>query len=206
MSDVRDRWAEITIFDKPPMPPRLRGLPIEYAILQVYSRDAGQRSASLKFDVGQGTADIGFRNDVEICLMRVRRIRQAPVARRAGKARNRGVPGQRRSGSRLSEPVEEAGTRPSVSGPGLSFRWRHDRVFQTVGSRWRCRADRVVRRRNTRIQCLDGPTEIAFVSAALDRYRRPAGGTPAIITSTPPAARTMTTRPKESSRGTCGRK
>jgi hypothetical protein len=66
MSDVRDRWAEITIFDKPPMPPKLRGLPIEYAILQIYSRDAGQRSAILRFDVGQGTADIGFRNDVEI--------------------------------------------------------------------------------------------------------------------------------------------
>jgi hypothetical protein len=66
MSDVRNRWAEITIFDKPPMPPRLRGLPIEYAIMQVYSRDAGQRSAILSFDVGQGTADIGFRNDVEI--------------------------------------------------------------------------------------------------------------------------------------------
>jgi hypothetical protein len=66
MSDVRNRWAEITIFDKPPMPPRLRGLPIEYAIMQVYSRDARQRSAILSFDVGQGTADIGFRNDVEI--------------------------------------------------------------------------------------------------------------------------------------------
>jgi len=66
MSDVRNRWAEIAIFDKPPMAPRLRGLAIEYAILQVYSRDAGQRSAILSFDVGQGTADIGFRNDVEI--------------------------------------------------------------------------------------------------------------------------------------------
>jgi hypothetical protein len=66
MKDVRDRWADITIYDKPPMPPRLRGLAIEYAILQVYSRDAGQRSAILSFDVGQGTQDIGFRNEIEI--------------------------------------------------------------------------------------------------------------------------------------------
>jgi len=66
MEDVRNRWAEISIYDKPPMAQRLRGLPIEYAILQIYSRDAGQRSAILQFDVGQGTADIGFRNDVGI--------------------------------------------------------------------------------------------------------------------------------------------
>jgi len=66
MKDVRDRWAEITVYDKPPMASRLRGLPVEYAMLQIYSRDAGQRSAVLGFDVGQGTQDIGFRNDVEI--------------------------------------------------------------------------------------------------------------------------------------------
>jgi hypothetical protein len=45
---------------------RLSGLPIEYAILQVFSRDAGQRAAVIGFSVGQGSQDIGFRNDVEI--------------------------------------------------------------------------------------------------------------------------------------------
>ena len=63
---VRERWAEITIFTEPPMRPRLSGLGIEYLILQVYSRDAGQRSAVLSFSVGQGTEDIGFRNDIEV--------------------------------------------------------------------------------------------------------------------------------------------
>jgi hypothetical protein len=63
---VRDRWAELTIYDRPPMRPRLSGLGIEYVILQVYSRDAGQRSATIGFNVGQGTQDIGFRNDVDI--------------------------------------------------------------------------------------------------------------------------------------------
>ena len=63
---VRGRWAEISLFTQPPMRPRLAGLPIEYAILQVYSRDPGQRSALMGFSVGQGSQDIGFRNDVEI--------------------------------------------------------------------------------------------------------------------------------------------
>jgi hypothetical protein len=63
---VRERWAEISIFDRPPMRARLSGLGIEYAILQIYSRDAGQRSAILGFNVGQGSQDIGFRNDIEV--------------------------------------------------------------------------------------------------------------------------------------------
>ena len=63
---IAERWAEITLFDKPPMPARLSGLPIEYRILEVYSRDRGQRGAELHVDVGQGTEDIGFRGDVAI--------------------------------------------------------------------------------------------------------------------------------------------
>jgi hypothetical protein len=68
---VRQRWAEISIADKPPMRPRLSGLAIEYVILQVYSRDAGQRSATLGFNVGQGSQDIGFRNDIEVLFTAV---------------------------------------------------------------------------------------------------------------------------------------
>ena len=65
-ADVRQRWAEITIFDRPPMRQRLSGLAIEYVILQIYSRDAGQRSAVISFHVGQGSQDVGFRNDIEV--------------------------------------------------------------------------------------------------------------------------------------------
>src|SRR5437762_6825519 len=43
---VRERWAEISLYDRPPMRPRLSGLGVEYLILQIYSRDRGQRSAS----------------------------------------------------------------------------------------------------------------------------------------------------------------
>ena len=61
---VKDRWADISIHHGPPMAPRLSGLGVEYQILSVYSRDRGQRSAKIAFNVGQGTQDIGFRNDI----------------------------------------------------------------------------------------------------------------------------------------------
>jgi len=64
--DAADRWADISLYQKPPMRPRLSGLELEYAVLEIYSRDRGQRSAKISFNVGQGTQDIGFRNDVEI--------------------------------------------------------------------------------------------------------------------------------------------
>ena len=67
-ADVRERWADISIYSIPPMAPRLTGLPIEYEILQVYSRDSGQRSAKIAMDVGQGTQDIGFRNDILVAF------------------------------------------------------------------------------------------------------------------------------------------
>ncbi len=64
--DVRERWANIGIFNRPPMAPRLSGLAVEYQILEIFSRDRGQRSAKIAFNVGQGTQDIGFRNDILI--------------------------------------------------------------------------------------------------------------------------------------------
>jgi len=66
LRDVRERWAHLSIYDKPPMPRRLSGLAIEYVILEVFSRDSGQRAAEIAFNVGQGSQDIGFRNDVSI--------------------------------------------------------------------------------------------------------------------------------------------
>lgn len=54
------------MFDGKPMMETLSGLPLEYRILQIYSRDRGQREATFAFDVGQGTQDIGFRNESPI--------------------------------------------------------------------------------------------------------------------------------------------
>jgi hypothetical protein len=64
LEDVRERWADIALYQKPPMREKLTGLGLEYQILQVASRDRGKRSAQIGFSVGQGTQDIGFRNDV----------------------------------------------------------------------------------------------------------------------------------------------
>jgi hypothetical protein len=64
--DIEERWADISFFDKAPLAEALSGVPVEYRILEVYSRDAGQRAAELKFDVGQGTADLAFRSDIPI--------------------------------------------------------------------------------------------------------------------------------------------
>src|SRR5215467_1993975 len=68
---AKERWANITLYQRPPMRPRLSGLALEYAILEVYSRDAGQRSAKISFNVGQGSQDIGFRNDVTVLFTAV---------------------------------------------------------------------------------------------------------------------------------------
>jgi len=65
-ADTRDRWMDLELYDKDPMSPRLSGLPLEYRILQIYSRDPGQRSAAISFNVGQGTQDLGFRNEMVV--------------------------------------------------------------------------------------------------------------------------------------------
>jgi hypothetical protein len=64
LEEVRDRWIGLDLYDRNPMNERLSGLPLEYRILQIYSRDKGQRSAKISFDVGQGTQDVGFRNEI----------------------------------------------------------------------------------------------------------------------------------------------
>ena len=65
-ADVADRWLDLELFDKPPLAAALSGLEVEYRILQLSSRDAGRREATLAADVGQGSQDIGFRNDAPI--------------------------------------------------------------------------------------------------------------------------------------------
>ncbi len=64
--DVPNRWADLEMFDKQPLNKRLSGLELEYRILEIYSRDRGKREATLAFDVGQGTQDLGFRNEQAI--------------------------------------------------------------------------------------------------------------------------------------------
>jgi hypothetical protein len=63
---VGRRWMDIAMFNKQPMRIHLSGLELEYRIIQLYSRDAGRREGKLMFDVGQGSQDLGFRNEVDI--------------------------------------------------------------------------------------------------------------------------------------------
>ena len=60
------RWLDMQMFEAPPMQPTLSGLSLEYRIIQLYSRDAGKRDATFSFDTGQGTQDLGFRNEVSV--------------------------------------------------------------------------------------------------------------------------------------------
>jgi hypothetical protein len=64
--DAAERWADISLYHQPPMRKRLSGLALEYQILEISSRDTGQRSAKVSFNVGQGSQDIGFRNEINI--------------------------------------------------------------------------------------------------------------------------------------------
>lgn len=59
-------WFDLLMFDDSPLVRTLSGLELEYRIVRLYSHDAGRREASLAFDVGQGTQDLGFRNYVPI--------------------------------------------------------------------------------------------------------------------------------------------
>ncbi|MEN9574027.1 MAG: hypothetical protein RL514_1882 [Verrucomicrobiota bacterium] len=63
---LADLWLDTQMFDKQPLRPTLSGLTVEYRLVQLYSRDAGKREAKIGFNVGQGTQDIGFRNEVDL--------------------------------------------------------------------------------------------------------------------------------------------
>ena len=65
-ADVIQRWADISMFNDRPLKRSLSGLRLEYRIIQIYSRDSGKREASISFNVGQGTQDLGFRSAVDI--------------------------------------------------------------------------------------------------------------------------------------------
>ena len=65
-AEVANRWLDLQMFDAQPLRPTLSGLPVEYRLIQLYSRDAGKREAKIAFNVGQGTQDLGFRNEVDV--------------------------------------------------------------------------------------------------------------------------------------------
>ena len=86
--DAKDGWLDLQSFDASPLLPTLSGLRVEYRIVSLYSRDAGQREATFAFDVGQGTQDLGFRGETSVLFhalpareiaLRIRDERGAPT-------------------------------------------------------------------------------------------------------------------------------
>jgi hypothetical protein len=62
----KNRFLDVELFTRPPMTATLSGLKVEYVIALVYISEAGPREATLAFDVGQGTQDLGFRAEVPV--------------------------------------------------------------------------------------------------------------------------------------------
>lgn len=76
IEDVLNRFLEVEMFTSAPMTEKLSGLKLEYALALIYSNQAGvdkkglpipgKRAATLIFDVGQGTQDVGGRSEVPV--------------------------------------------------------------------------------------------------------------------------------------------
>jgi hypothetical protein len=69
------RWLDAAVHAGPPMRKTLSGAQVEYVLLRLTARESGKREATLAFDVGQGTQDLGFRAEVPI-LFAVRAAKQ----------------------------------------------------------------------------------------------------------------------------------
>ena len=64
-NDVK-RFLQVEMFSAPPMTANLSGLQAEYAIALVYSSESGKREATIGFEIGAGTQDLGFRGEVPV--------------------------------------------------------------------------------------------------------------------------------------------
>jgi hypothetical protein len=61
-----EKWLEITVYPEKPSEQKLSGQRVEYVLLRLKAQKTGKREATLVFDVGQGTQDLGFRAEVPI--------------------------------------------------------------------------------------------------------------------------------------------
>jgi hypothetical protein len=61
-----NHFLDVEMFARPPMTAQLSGLEVEYALALIHSRDAGKREATIAFDVGGTTQDLGFRAEVPV--------------------------------------------------------------------------------------------------------------------------------------------
>jgi len=64
-----DRWLEAAVQTPAPLRERLSGARLEYVLVKLTPHETGKREATLRFDVGQGTQDLGFRAEVPILFI-----------------------------------------------------------------------------------------------------------------------------------------
>lgn len=64
--NATDRFLDVEMFQATPMTINLSGLEVEYVLALIYCHESGKREATLGFDVGAGTQDIGFRGEVPV--------------------------------------------------------------------------------------------------------------------------------------------
>ena len=63
-----NRFLDLEMLARPPLTPTLSGLPLEYAIALIHSRDSGPKEATIAFDIGGQTQvqDPGFRAEIPV--------------------------------------------------------------------------------------------------------------------------------------------
>jgi hypothetical protein len=64
--NAKERWLHATVYPEHSSSQKLSGQKMEYVLLRLKAEKAGKREATLVFDVGQGTQDLGFRAEVPI--------------------------------------------------------------------------------------------------------------------------------------------
>lgn len=68
-ADIPNRWLEVGMFGSHPLLPNLSGLPLEYRIIQIYSRDTGRRTGRFAFSTLVGGQDQGgVRSDISVAF------------------------------------------------------------------------------------------------------------------------------------------
>jgi hypothetical protein len=60
------RWLDARVVNEAPFGNKLSGRRLEYRLMHLTPRQAGKREATLCFDAGQGSQDLGFRAEVPI--------------------------------------------------------------------------------------------------------------------------------------------
>ncbi len=63
---AKDRFLDVSLRNDPPMSDKLSGLEVEYQLMDLSSSDSGKREATLTFDVGDGTRDLGNRSEIAV--------------------------------------------------------------------------------------------------------------------------------------------